>query len=266
MIFYSPGPIFLHIGPIAIRYYGLMYLLSFLLASFALNRLASRMNISSEPLINCALICFLGGICGARLYYVLLSLPFFINHLSEIFAIWHGGLSIHGGIIGGALAAVWYCRKNKILVLPTADLLSTVVPLGQSIGRWGNFFNNELFGLPVSTDFPLKQYIPAEARPPQFANNQYFHPTFLYESIWDLVLFFVLYFIILPKFKNYPGLTFFIYIAGYSLGRILIEPLRTDSIMFGTMQIPLIASWVFLLLSLIAAVFIGFKYKYVKTK
>lgn len=252
MTFYSPGQIFLHIGPISIRYYGLMYLLAFLLVSFAIKKLAFRYKLEAETLINCALVCFLGGICGARFYFVLLCWPYFLNHMWEIIALWQGGLSIHGGIIGAALAGVWYAKKKKLPVLSTADILGTVVPLGQAIGRWGNFFNCELFGLPVSADFPFKQYIPPAMRPEQFANCEFFHPTFLYESVWDLVLFFALYFVVLPRFNKHPGITFFIYIAGYSLGRILIEPIRVDSIMFGTTKIPLVASWVFLLLSLAA--------------
>jgi len=256
MTFYSPGSVFIHLGPITIRYYGLMYLLGFLLASIILRRLAGRFNVQMEALVNCALICFLGGIVGARLYYVLLSLPYFANHVLEIPAVWHGGLSIHGGIIGGAIAVIIYCKQKHIPVLATGDLLSTVIPLAQAIGRWGNFFNNELFGLPVSASFPIKQYIPPDMRPERFASYEFFQPAFLYESIWDFVLFLVLYFIVLPRYRKYPGITFFTYVAGYSLGRILIEPIRVDSIMLGNVQIPLIVSWLFLLVSLIAVIFL----------
>lgn len=259
MTFYSPGSVFLHWGPISVRYYGLMYLLGFLFAMMALRRLAHRFNIQAEPLINCSLICFLFGIAGARLYYVLLSLPYFINHLAEIPAIWLGGMSIHGGIIGAAIACIIYCRNKHLPVLSTGDLLGTIVPLAQAIGRWGNFFNNELFGLPADTHCPIKQYIPAEMRPERFASYEFFHPTFLYESVWDFGLFLLLYLVILPKCRQYPGTTFFIYVTGYSLGRIIIEPLRVDSIMFGNIQIPLIASWVFLLFSIVTIAILYFR-------
>ena len=261
MTFYSPGQIFLHIGPISIRYYGLMFLLGFILASFALKKLAFRYTLESEPLINCALVCFIGGICGARLYFVILNLAYFLNHLTEIFAVWQGGLSIHGGIIGAFLVGLWYAKKTGLPILPTADTLTAVVPLAQAIGRWGNFFNCELFGLPVAENFPFKQYIPPEMRPHQFVANEFFQPAFLYESAWDLVLFLVLYFLIFPKFKNYPGVTFCLYLAGYSLGRILIEPLRLDSIMFGDIQIPLVVSYLFLFVALVALVVIGIRIK-----
>ena len=264
MTFYSPGQVFLHIGSISIRYYGLMFffLLGFICASFALKKLAARDKTDAEPLINCALICFLGGIFGARLYFVLLNLSYFLNHLTEIFAVWLGGLSIHGGIIGATLVGIYYAKKEHLPIWPTADLLVSVVPLAQSIGRWGNFFNCELFGSPVGEDFPFKQYIPPELRPPQYSAAAFFQPTFLYESIWDLVLFFLLYFVILPKFRKYPGITFCIYLIGYSLGRILIEPIRLDSIMFGSAKIPLIVSYVFLFIALLLLLILAKTKKY----
>ncbi len=172
-----------------------------------------------------------------------------------------GGLSIHGGIVGALLVGIWYGKKVGLPILQTADILTAVVPLAQAIGRWGNFFNCELFGSPVAEDFPFKQYIPPEMRPPQFAANEFFQPAFLYESVWDLVLFLALYFIIFPKFKNYPGVTFCVYLAGYSLGRILIEPIRLDSIMFGDIQIPLLVSYLFLFIALAALIVLGIKSK-----
>ncbi len=254
MTFYSPGQIFLHIGPISIRYYGLMFLLAFLCASFVLKKLASRYDFNADLILNCALVCFIGGIFGARLYFVLLSWPYFIDHIFDAFAIWQGGLSIHGGIIGSAIVGIWYAKKNKLPIFSTADILTTAAPLAQAIGRWGNFFNCELFGLPVAANFPFKQYIPPNLRPSEFTANEYFHPTFLYESVWDLVLFFLLYFYVLPRFNKSPGMTSLIYIIGYSLGRILIEPIRLDSIKYGNIQIPLVVSYLFLFASIIALV------------
>jgi phosphatidylglycerol:prolipoprotein diacylglycerol transferase len=238
-----------------------MFLLGFILATFALKKLATKYDLDSEALINCALVCFIGGIFGARLYFVLLSLPYFINHPMEIFAVWQGGLSIHGGIIGALLIGIWYARRNKLSILSTADILACVAPLAQAVGRWGNFFNCELFGKPVSADFFLKQYIPLEMRPAQFINNDFFHPAFLYESAWDLVLFLLLYFMVFPKFKDYAGITFFVYIVAYSIGRILIEPMRLDSIMLGSLQIPLLVSFIFLVIGLIALAILKVRYQ-----
>ena len=251
-MFQSPGSIFLKLGPVTIRWYGVMIALGFITASLALSRLAKKTGQNSESLINCAIVCFMGGISGARLYFVTLSWSYFQNHLGEICATWNGGLSIHGGIIGAVISGCIYAYIYKLPALQYADILTAVAPLGQAIGRWGNFFNSEAFGKPVADDFPLRLFIPSESRPAAFLKNNYFHPAFLYESIWDFALFAALYFVALPRLSAYPGLSFLLYIAGYSLGRMLIEPLRVDSIMIGQFQAPLVVSTANFVLALIA--------------
>ena len=255
-MFQSPGSIFLKLGPITIRWYGVMIFLGFVLASTAAARLAKKLSINPEQLINCAFITFLGGVIGARLYFVALSWPYFQLHPEDICAIWKGGLSIHGGIIGGTIAGWLYCISQKLPALKYADILSAVAPLGQAIGRWGNFFNSEAFGRPVADNYPLRLFIPQENRPLLYRNNDYFHPTFLYESAWDFALFLLLYFVIAPRLRKYPGLSFVVYLAGYSLGRLFIEPLRVDSIMIAGAQAPFVVSAVTLLLSLISILII----------
>jgi phosphatidylglycerol---prolipoprotein diacylglyceryl transferase len=261
MEFESPGAILFKVGSFAIRWYGVLIALGFISATYILSRRATQWGMNSEKIVNAALVAFIGGIVGARLYYVMLSWSYFQTHLSEIGATWNGGMSIHGGIIGGAVAGFFYCRKEKLAALEVADLCASVIPLGQAIGRWGNFFNSELFGQPVPDSFPLKLFISEEHRPIGFEQNAFFHPTFLYESIWDLLLFFILFNFALTKFKKYPGLTSLLFLAGYSVGRILIEPLRLDSIKFGGMQAPLIVSIIWLLLSLVAIVMLIMHYK-----
>jgi phosphatidylglycerol:prolipoprotein diacylglycerol transferase len=232
-----------------------MIAIGFVLASLVLARLSKRLELDAEKIVNCAFVVFLGGVVGARLYFVALSWHEFQDHLLNIFAIWQGGISIHGGIIGGTIAGWLYCCLAKLPVARVADLLSTVTPLGQSIGRWGNFFNSELFGKPVASDYPLRLYIPPENRPALYKDNSFFHPAFLYESVWDLGLFLLLYYVVLPKTYRYPGVTFLLYIGGYSLGRMLIEPLRVDSIMVAGAQAPFVVSVVSLVLSAIALLF-----------
>jgi phosphatidylglycerol---prolipoprotein diacylglyceryl transferase len=261
VMFQSPGSIFLKLGPVTIRWYGVMIALGFITASFALSRLAKKTGQNAESLINCAIACFIGGIIGARLYFVTLSWSYFQNHLWEICATWNGGLSIHGGIIGAVIAGCIYAYIYKLPALQYADILTSVAPLGQAIGRWGNFFNSEAFGKPVADNFPLRLFIPSENRPMAYLQNDYFHPTFLYESIWDFALFGLLYFIALPRLAAYPGLSFLLYIAGYSLGRMLIEPLRVDSIMIGNLQAPLVVSAANFVLALVAIVFLVFLYR-----
>lgn len=251
-MFQSPGAIFLKLGPLTIRWYGVMIALGFVVATTAAARLAKQLEINPEKLINCAFITFIGGVIGARLYFVGLSWPYFQHNPEDILAIWKGGLSIHGGIIGGTIAGWLYCKRQKLPALKYADVISAAAPIAQAIGRWGNFFNSEAFGRPVADDFPLRLFIPRENRPLPYMGNDYFHPTFLYESVWDFALFLLLYFVIAPRFKRYSGLTFIAYLAGYSLGRLFIEPLRVDSIMIAGAQAPFVVSAATLILAIIS--------------
>lgn len=259
--FQSPGAILCKLGPFTVRYYGAMIALGFLSATFFAVRLAHKWGLSSEKIINMALACFIGGIIGARLYFVALSWSYFSVHPEEIAAVWNGGLSIHGGIIFGVMTAIWYCRYDKLPFLKSTDLLTAVVPLGQSIGRWGNFFNSEAFGRPVTDSFPLKLYIAPEHRPDLLHNFNYFHPTFLYESIWDLWLFIVLYFFVADRLRKYPGMSSCVYLAGYSLGRVIVESIRIDSIMYFGMQVPLLVSGASLALALVGMLVLILKYR-----
>jgi phosphatidylglycerol:prolipoprotein diacylglycerol transferase len=206
-------------------------------------KMCKARGLDGDKLINLSLICFIAGVLGARLYYAALNPSYFLLHPGEILATWKGGLSIHGGLIGGIIAAYFYLKKEKLPILAYADILFASIPLAQAVGRWGNFFNSEAFGHPVGDDFFLKLFIPVDSRPMEYRTFSYFHPTFLYESIWNFGLFLLLYFGLAPKAKKYPGMTSCAYLAGYSLGRVLIEPLRVDSIAnYMNIPIPLLVS------------------------
>lgn len=243
------------------RWYGVMFALGFISVTITASRLGKKYGIKEEDIINCALINFVGGVIGARLYFVALKWDYFKDHLNQICATWLGGLSIHGGVAGALLTSVLYCRLNKLPFFAICDILAACMPLAQAIGRWGNFFNSELYGQPVPDNFPLKLYIPLEYRPPNATGNEYFHPTFLYESVWNLGLFFILYFYFLPRFRKYKFLTSLVYIAAYNVGRLLIEPLRMDSIMYHGIQTPMIAGGIALGASLAGIVFVLAKAK-----
>jgi phosphatidylglycerol:prolipoprotein diacylglycerol transferase len=260
-MFQSPGAILFQLGPLTIRWYGVMIALGFLAATYAASQLCKRWGVSKDKVINCALVSFIVGILGARLYFVALNWAHFSHHPQEILATWNGGLSIHGGILGGLLAGIIYCLTVKLSILDTADILATVAALGQAIGRWGNFFNSEAFGKPVPFDFPLRLYIPPECRPSGQQSVEFFHPTFLYESLWDLTIFAVLFYFLADRFRAYPGMCFWFYLAAYSIGRLLIEPLRTDSIMAGDVPVPIIASAVSLLIAIVGAVVLIAKHR-----
>ncbi|NES94737.1 MAG: prolipoprotein diacylglyceryl transferase, partial [Desertifilum sp. SIO1I2] len=157
---------------------------------------------------------------------------------------WRGGIAIHGAIIAGAIATLIFARLQKVPFWQLADLVAPSLILGQAIGRWGNFFNSEAFGAP--TDLPWKLYIPLARRPPDLVNFEYFHPTFLYESLWNLAIFALLLLLFMRGLKGKPhlklGTIFLLYLIGYSLGRFWIEGLRTDSLMLGPLRIAQLVS------------------------
>ncbi|KLO22201.1 MULTISPECIES: prolipoprotein diacylglyceryl transferase [unclassified Marinitoga] len=242
------NPVLISIGPFQIRWYGLLIATGVFLSIFLANDTAKKWNISENDLFNAIIIGLIFAIIGARLYYVIFNwdiyskLPF-----SEIFKTWHGGLAIHGGILGALLSVFLYTKMKKNLTfnfLKGLDLMAHVLPLGQAIGRWGNFFNYEAYGSP--TDLPWKMYIPYSFRMPGYENFKYFHPTFLYESIWDLVIFLFLFYYARNK-KKFDGEIISLYLILYSLGRAFIEILRTDSLMFLGMKVAVLISILFII-------------------
>ena len=189
-MFASPGAIALQLGPLAIRWYGLLIATGVLLGSTLAHREAIRRGQDPDVLLNGIVLTVLTALVGARLYYVLFNWDYYSVHPSKILAVWEGGLAIHGGLIVGAITTALYCRHSRLSLPVTTDILSPCVAIGQAIGRWGNFFNQEAFGTP--TDLPWKLYIDPAHRPPQFAGSDYFHPTFLYESLWNFLVFLLL--------------------------------------------------------------------------
>lgn len=253
LTFQSPGPVIFEIGPLALRWYGLLIALAVLIGIFIAQKLAELRNINPELVADLSIWLVVGAIPCARLYYVVFQWQEYSQRPEDIVAIWKGGIAIHGAIIGGIIAALIFSRIEKISFWQFADIFAPSLILGQAIGRWGNFFNSEAFGKP--TDLPWKLYIPPQNRPIEYMDFSYFHPTFLYESIWNLTVFFLLIALFLwglkrkDKFKK--GTVFFVYLIGYSLGRIWIEALRTDSLMFGGLRIAQIISIIAIALGLL---------------
>lgn len=193
---------------------------------------------------------------GARIYYVLLSYEYYVKLPKEIFIIWHGGISIHGAILGGLIAGIIYFKcVKKIPVLPYADVISYGLAVGQAIGRWGNFFNQEAFGTP--SNLPWKLYIEPASRPAALMQYSYFHPAFLYESIWNIFVFLILFFAVRKFTKDRSGIIFFSYLLLYSVGRIFIENIRIDSVLnVQNIPIALIVSIVIVFISILGLIFI----------
>jgi phosphatidylglycerol---prolipoprotein diacylglyceryl transferase len=262
-LFTSPGTGF-SLGPLHLRWYGLLIASAVLLGITLAQRLGRSRGIDSDTISDIAIWLVVGAIPCARLYYVLFEWPYYSQHLEQIPQVWQGGIAIHGAVIGGVLAALIFAKLRRMSFWQLADVIAPALILGQAIGRWGNFFNSEAFGAP--TDLPWKLYIPAQVvidgqvrspRPAAFASVDYFHPTFLYESIWNLGVFALLLLLFrwgnskssgLNSGFNTAGLKTGTIVCGYfiaySLGRVWIEALRTDSLMLGPLKMAQVISLV----------------------
>lgn len=236
--FTSPGPIIFQLGPIAVRWYGLLIASAVLIGVSLSQYLAAKRRVNPELLGDLAIWLVVGAIPCARIYYVAFEWPQYAQRPEDIMAIWKGGIAIHGAMLGGAMAALIFAKICQVSFWKLADLIAPSAILGQAIGRWGNFFNSEAFGRP--TDLPWKLYIPLEHRPQEYTNFEYFHPTFLYESLWNVTVFgllLTLFFRDLQgKIRLKIGSLFLVYLTAYSSGRVWIEGLRTDSLMFGPLR------------------------------
>ncbi len=250
--FVSPGPIFFQLGPLSIRWYGLLIASAVLIGVSLSGYLAQRRNINPDLPGELAIWLVVAAIPSARLYYVLFQWSEYAKNPADIIAIWKGGIAIHGAILGGIVAALIFARVQKVSFWQLADLVAPSLILGQAIGRWGNFFNSEAYGAP--TDLPWKVYIPFESRLPGYKNFEYFHPTFLYESLWDLMVFGILLTLFFRALKGKPrlkvGTLALVYLVFYSIGRFWIEGLRTDSLMLGPLRMAQMVSIVGIVLGL----------------
>lgn len=230
---FSPSPVLFQFGPLIFRYYGLIIALALLLAVLIGLKLAKKAGFTADEVFDLSFWLALSGLAGARLYEVLILEPgYFLSHPAEIVKIWHGGLAIHGAIIGGIIALLVWCWRNKKDFWLTADIIAVTLPLAQALGRWGNYFNQEVFGRP--TDLPWGIFIAPANRPLGFSESQYFQPTFLYESILNLILFLTL-FIAYRKNKLKKGQYLAVYLIGYGVIRFLMEFIRIDqtALIFG---------------------------------
>ena len=244
----SPGSQLVNLGFFSIKWYGLLIALSIILGLNLSKKLARYRGIDPHLVSEMLPSLVLSSIIGARIYYVIFEYRQFSGdnfftlikifniylNIPSFLAIWEGGIAIHGALLGGFLSIYLFCKSKKIPLKIFLDLLMPSVILGQAIGRWGNFFNNEAFGIP--TNLPWKVFIPLSNRPIIFANYQFFHPTFLYESLWNLLIFILLIFVFNKQNKEnsiLPGLITCLYLITYSFGRFWIEGLRIDSLCLG---------------------------------
>ena len=224
----APNPIAFNLLNIPIYKYGICMALAILFSMLVSNWLWNKHSPNKDMIFEYAPLIIIMGIIGARLYFCLLNYNFYIYNFFEIFNIRQGGLSIHGAILGGICSIAIIAKLKNQSFIKLIDSLTGGVFLGQAIGRFGNYFNSEAFGIPVkSQNWGL--FIPKDFRPDEFRDFQYFHPTFLYESFLDLIGFFIIIYLYHKFGKQYHGLVFFSYLILYAIIRFFIEQIRLDS-------------------------------------
>jgi prolipoprotein diacylglyceryl transferase len=228
--FPSPSSGDVDVGPVQVHAYGLMLLLGIVAATWLTGRRwtgrwAFWSDLRGDLVFRVAMWGVLGGIVGARIYHVITSWSTVNGEWWEPFAVWKGGLGIWGGILGGTLAGAWVVRRSGESVYAFMDAVAPGLLLAQAIGRWGNYFNQELFGKP--TDLPWAIEIDPANRPRGYELDTTFHPTFLYESIWALIGVAVLLLLDRRLRLKPPGL-FCLYVLWYTAGRFGMELLRID--------------------------------------
>ena len=239
-------------GTIEVRWYGIIMVTGIILAFLYAYYRSKHEGISFDDLLDYAIFTVLSGIVGARLYYVITSGQKYT--FGEIFAIWNGGIAIYGAIIGGATALLCVSLYKKIKWQKAFDMVCPGVMIGQIVGRWGNFFNGEAYGESPAAD-SLLYFMRMELRHEDWMNSYVCQPTFLYESLWNLVGFLIIN--ALYKKKKYDGQVFLMYITWYGFGRMFIEGLRTDSLMVGSFRISQVVAFLCFIVGFALLVYLG---------
>ncbi len=240
-------PVLIEIGPLSIRYYGLMYVLGIVAAIFLIRSEVRRkgLPLTDDDQTNLLLLTVFAGIAGARLYYVVFNWSFYRQFPWEIPAVWRGGLAIHGGVIGGTCAVLWFARRQQIPFLRLADVLAPPLMLGQALGRFGNFMNGDAHGVPTTLPWGMV-FSPNTPAGLQFPGIP-LHPTMLYEMAINLCIFVYLW--STRKRPAKDGYTTMRYLLLYSLGRFGVEFLRADSLWFGPFRAAQLVSLALIVLS-----------------
>ena len=215
---------------IDVMWYGILMATGMIFGTLIALKEAKRVGIKEDNILDLAIIAIPSGLIGARLYYVIFNWEYYFNNPLQILNFRGGGMAIHGALIGGIFAGYLFSKYRKLSFFKLADTVMLGMPLAQSIGRWGNFINKEAHGGP--TDLPWGIMV----------DGIKVHPTFLYESIWDLGIFIFLF--LFRKKKSYEGEIIVLYAILYSLGRFFIEGLRTDSLMLGPLRMAQVISLV----------------------
>lgn len=226
---FIPDPVLVNIGPANIHWYGLFVVSGIIAALYITLYLANKFSINKEIIWDLSFYLIIFGLIGARIYEIFLEFPYYLNNPAQIIQVWEGGLAIHGAIIAGLLTIYYFSNKYKINFWRLTSIIAPGLSLGQAIGRFGNWFNQELFGLP--TNLPWGIPINLENRPLEFINQTFFHPTFFYESLGSLIIFAILLITISSynklEIKSAMQITA-LYLFLYSFLRFVLEFIKID--------------------------------------
>ena len=276
-------PVLFSIGGLEIRFYGLMYAISFFIGIEIAKYMAKERGYDPKIIENYALVAMLSGLIGGRLYYVLFNLHYYLKNPLEILATWHGGMAIHGGIIGGIIGTFIYAHRKKLNPLTLGDYAAAPLILGQSLGRFGNFMNGEIHGVPVFTPWKVifslkpgfytwyntylnsdileqikfKNLVPWGIVFPTSSPAGYefpnipVHPAMLYELILNFIGFLFIFFVLRRKKNKAPGYLWWNYIIIYSVIRIFVSFFRAEDLMIGGLRAPHVVSLILIIFSLI---------------
>lgn len=221
-------PVAFSLGGLEVKWYGIIIASAILIGYWIAQKSAQSVGFREDDLVNILFVCVFVAIITARLYFVLFKLDYYVQNPIEIPMIWHGGIAIHGGLIGAFAVGIYYCYRKNWHPFQLGDIVAPSIILAQGIGRWGNFMNHEAHGGPVSRSFLESLHLPEFIIENMQVNGIYYQPTFLYESIWNVIGFIIL---VTLRRRLRIGETFFAYLIWYSIGRFYIEGLRTDSLM-----------------------------------
>ncbi|WP_342543108.1 prolipoprotein diacylglyceryl transferase [Paenisporosarcina sp. FSL H8-0542] len=247
-------PIAISLGPIDVRWYGVIIAFGIVLAFLVAQREMLKRGFHEEFLTDLLIWAVPLAILGARLYYVIFKWEYYSENPGDILQVWEGGLAIHGALIASFVTAYVFTKKRKVSFLKLADVVAPSILIGQTIGRWGNFMNQEAHGGPVSRAFLENMFLPDWIIEQMRIDGTYYHPTFLYESIWNFMGVVIL--ILLRRVNLLRGEMFLFYLIWYSVGRFFIEGLRTDSLyLLGELRTAQVVSLITVVVALLIVVY-----------
>lgn len=220
-----------HVGSIPVYWYGVIIGFGVLIGYLMATREAKKRGLPKDVVADFLLYAIPISIICARIYYVIFRWEQFADNPIKVFAVWEGGIAIHGALIGGAITAYVFCKKKQVPIWQFLDIIAPSVLIGQAIGRWGNFMNQEVYGGEVSREFLENLFLPEFIINQMYINGAYYQPTFLYESLWNLLG--VVLLLLLRRVNLKQGEIFFTYVIWYSVGRFVIEGMRLDNLMIG---------------------------------